>query len=231
MTDQEETERDVHPVATLLPWYLAGTLREEERRQVSDHLTECPACRGELQEITWLRGTVDAAYADLPGPSPGLFRRVIARIETEALHAADRRVPGAMETALRSFFAPRWAPVLAGGLIVSQFAILLWLLNVQVVGRQGAGGQEGTGIQRGPVLERSVPGLGTRLRVSFQPDATDRDIQRVLQAVNGRIVDGPLPAGFYLVELPITDPDLVAKLLKDLVSESRVVRVAEPAPP
>ena len=81
------------------------------------------------------------------------------------------------------------------------------------------------------MLERSVPGLGTRLRVSFQPDATDRDIQRLLKQINGRIVDGPLPAGFYLVELPVTDPDLVARLLKDLASESGIVRIAEPAPP
>ena len=79
--------------------------------------------------------------------------------------------------------------------------------------------------------ERSVPGLGTRLRMSFQPDATDRDIQRVLQEVNGRIVDGPSSTGFYMVELPVTDPDQVAKLLKDLASESGIVRVAEPAPP
>ena len=231
MTEQEETERDVHPVATLLPWYLAGTLREEERRQVSDHLGECPACRRELQEVTWLRGTVDAAYADLPGPSPGLFRRVMARIETEELHAAGRETPGAIETALRRLFAPRWAPVLAGGLIVGQFAILLSLLNVQVGGRQGAGGQDGTGLQRGPVLERSVPGLGTRLRVSFQPDATDQDIQRVLKEVNGRIVDGPSSSGSYMVELPVTDPGQVAKLLKDLASATGVVRAAEPASP
>ena len=231
MTEQEETERDVHPVATLLPWYLAGTLREEERRQVSDHLGTCPACRGELQEITWLRGAVHAAYAESPGPSPGLFRRVMARIEAEAVLAADGKAPSAMEIVLRSLFAPRWAPVLASGLIVGQFAILLWLLNVQIVGRQGAGGQEGTGIQRGPVLERSVPGLGTRLRVSFQPEATDREIQLVLKEVNGRIVDGPSPTGSYVVELPVTDPDLVAKLLKGLASESGVVRLTEPAPP
>ena len=231
MTEREDTEQDVHPAATLLPWYLAGKLREEERRHVSDHLAACPDCRGELEELTWHRGAVNAAYAELPGPSPGLFRRVMARIETEELDAARREAPGAIETALRRLFAPRWAPVLASGLIVGQFAILLWVLNVQVVGRQGAGGQEGTGIQRGPVLERSVPGLGTRIGVSFQPDATDRDIRRVLKEINGRIVDGPSPAGFYTVELPVTGSDQVAKLLKDLVSESRVVRGAEPAPP
>jgi hypothetical protein len=231
MTEREQAEQDVHPVATLLPWYMAGKLSEEEHRQVSDHLTGCPACRRELDEITWLRGAVGAAYAESPGPSPGLFRRVMAQIETEDLDAAGRRAPGAMKPGFRGLFAPRWWPVLASGLIIGQFAILLWLLHVQVVGQQGDGGQEGTGIQRGPVLERSVPGLGTRLQVSFQPDARDRDIQRVLKGVSGRIVDGPLPNGFYVVELPVTDPDLVGKLLQVLTSESGVVRVAESTAP
>ena len=95
MTEPEEKlGSDVHPAATLLPWYLNGTLREEERQEVAQHLRECQPCRTELDELSRLRQQVKAAYADLPGVSPQVFRSVMATIRSasscvcsEASHA------------------------------------------------------------------------------------------------------------------------------------------------
>lgn len=44
-----------HPTATLLPWYLTGTLKESERQAVDEHLASCADCRAELAHLTRLR--------------------------------------------------------------------------------------------------------------------------------------------------------------------------------
>lgn len=44
----------------LLPWYLNGTLPQEQTNQVEAHLKMCPKCQKELEEIKWLSSGVKA---------------------------------------------------------------------------------------------------------------------------------------------------------------------------
>ncbi len=50
------------PIRDLLPWYVNGTLRSNEARQVTAHLLECDSCRGELAEWMQLQLEVRHAY-------------------------------------------------------------------------------------------------------------------------------------------------------------------------
>jgi predicted anti-sigma-YlaC factor YlaD len=48
-------------IRDLLPWYVNGTLRPKEARQVATHLLECGACREELAE--WMRIQLEVRHA------------------------------------------------------------------------------------------------------------------------------------------------------------------------
>lgn len=229
MTEHERIEEEVHPVAMLLPWYQSGKLKEEEHRRVNEHLSRCPQCQRELEELTWLRAAVGTAYAEQPGPSPGLFGRVMERIEAEPKGRSakggsraggdwvDRLVMG-----VRSLYMPKWAPALASLLIIGQFALLLWTLQTQSV-TQPSRNEQGTA-GSGLVRERSVPPPASRIRVEFQPGATSAEIARLLEEVKGRIVDGPLPGGFFTIEIPLSGAANVAKVVDDLRTRTAVVR-------
>lgn len=56
---KEENFRECEDrVNELLPWYLNGTLSEDQARKVETHLKACPKCQKELEEIKWLSSGV-----------------------------------------------------------------------------------------------------------------------------------------------------------------------------
>jgi anti-sigma factor RsiW len=72
--------------------YVLGALEPAERRQVREHLADCPACAAEVAELEGLPALLDRVrpedlQAAPVAPSPDLFDRVLA-----AAAAEDRRV-------------------------------------------------------------------------------------------------------------------------------------------
>lgn len=77
----------------LLPWYLNGTLDENERREVREHLAGCPSCRQALED-TRLAWTVYDQHV----PSEAL----VALAWGEAPEGYDPDIAGILERHLRS---------------------------------------------------------------------------------------------------------------------------------
>lgn len=67
-----------HP-SELLPWYVNGTLEEDELREVEEHLRSCVACRREVEEWGELRRGVQQAA---PQPPPGGLERLMDELAT-----------------------------------------------------------------------------------------------------------------------------------------------------
>jgi putative zinc finger protein len=235
MTEPEEKlGSDVHPAATLLPWYLNGTLREEERQEVAQHLRECQPCRTELDDLSRLRQQVKAAYADLPGVSPQVFRSVMATIRQERRVQPERQRVFRWERAqssswldtldhwLRPMFGLRWVPVLASTLIIGQLALLLW-----VVGQEPVIAPHEIPSSTDGVVSRGIPTATARYRVAFQETAPEGKIRRVIHNIGGRIVDGPSADGFYTIEVPVSDQALLEKQLESLQRQADLIRSAE----
>ena len=54
------------PVAELIPWYVNGTLEEEKRKLVEEHLAECASCRARLDDArSFSRGMRSAPASEL----------------------------------------------------------------------------------------------------------------------------------------------------------------------
>jgi len=164
---------DKHP-EKLLPWYVNGTLTDEERRGLEEHLKGCEQCRKEVEYLKALRSQVKttsdvASYGEL-----GL-KRLLSDIEKEA------QTP-------RRFEFSRWQPALA---IAASLIIMLQSLFLYNYWQKS-----------GDITTLSGPvHKGVVLQVSFAPDASEAQIRKVLQSVEGSIIDGPGAIGIYRVRL------------------------------
>lgn len=235
MSDESKSPHSIHPAAALLPWYLAGTLEDDERRQVTQHLADCHSCQKELEEVRRLKEGVQDLYSALPGPSPNVLTRVRARIHQE--EAASQSVQqnasvsvwetwaASLDTWLRSLFAVRWVPAMAMAVIMAQTTALLWSLHLAPVGVD-----DGTGTITGPIVERDIP-MATvplpKIRLAFQETTPEQTIRSILINLDGRIIGGPSPEGVYLVEVRSADRQQLEQHLQRLRTQADVIRQVE----
>ena len=219
MVEPDTLDQPIHPEGALLPWYLNGTLREDERRQVEQHLSSCAACRAELDELTQLNVQLHEVYAAQSEPPSELQRAVFAKIKQEASTKRAKSVTGpthlkGLEEWFRSLFVPRWAPALVATLLVAQLGLLLWSMTRPTLSDQ--------------VTSRGLASPTVRLRVVFQETASERQIRSLVQGLRGRIVDGPTPDGVYIIEVPAGDQAAAQKKVDALRSQTETVRTVEP---
>ncbi|MCZ7627253.1 MAG: hypothetical protein M5R38_17160 [Candidatus Methylomirabilis sp.] len=106
-------------------------------------------------------------------------------------------------------------------MIVLQLAAIVGLLSLRVQGRQ-----EQFGTLSGPTMKPSGAAARLRFRVAFQERAPEHAVRALLQAIGGRIIDGPSAAGFYIVEVGSSAGDL-EKVLDTLRSRSDLIRFVE----
>lgn len=115
------TSADRHRrVADLLPAYALGTADPEERREVEEHLPECPECS---QDLGAWRRTADR-LAEVPppvAPPPHVRDDLLRRVGAETGATGSRR---------RGLFGPR-GRIVALAAAVAVLAVLGWSLFVQ----------------------------------------------------------------------------------------------------
>ena len=181
MSEREEIEM-------LLPWYVTGRLDAADTARVAAYLERHPDIRSQVPLVREeLRETVadnEAIRARLAS-AEAIFAGAASPME-RVLTWVSRTVGGAR----RLFIAPtpgavRWAAAAAAVIICLQAAVLGTLLT-----RDGS--TYGTA---------SRPGVGAAQRsvamIAFADDASATTIARFLGEHRLRIVDGPLPGGFY----------------------------------
>jgi anti-sigma factor RsiW len=228
-----------HDAALLLPWYINGTLAENEHRAVAAHLHECSTCRRELESIHEVRQQAHAVFAGSPVPAR-LHAEVMCRVKAQAPRrlqpgftpsrsaaapssrrpprpASSRTLLQSLVDALQSVRQPRWAAALAVLVIVVQAGALGWFaLNAR---------------PEPQVRSRSVESSPTRISIVFNPQATEAEIRAAMTALGGRIVDGPSEEGAYLVELPSLAPTVLSQRLREMRARPGLVERIENAAP
>ena len=229
MNEPEPIESTTHEQATLLPWYLADTLDDQEKRDVETHLSTCQTCQMELDEMKQARTALQAAVSDREGPSPAVFSQVMARIREEKASTQQATTPtpqeppslwSSIEDWFQSIFAVPWVPVLATVLIVGQAGVLLTHLSDQ------------SGSQRqGPIIERGIPqapapSKNTQIHVIFAEMATQGDIDSLLRRIHAQIIHGPGAQGAYTLEIPTQDPIQVQTILNTLLTQPAIINTA-----
>ncbi|MFP3939560.1 MAG: zf-HC2 domain-containing protein [Thermoanaerobaculia bacterium] len=195
----------------LLPWYVNGTLDEEELRGVEEHLELCGICREEVRY--WRECSRLLAEEDEVALSPDAG---LARLR-ERTSGSPRRAPAGRRRALapRRWLAGfRTTPRPARWAMAAQMAAIALLAGWLAATRPATSAPAETAAQdtapadgaRGAYrtladpAPQAVPAEGL-LRVVFGGETREREIRGALIAVGGRIVAGPSPTGVYTVRV------------------------------
>ena len=194
MTGHDEKRRHIEE---LLPFYLNGTLEDDERTEVEAALAEDETLRWELE---FLEGVQKDVRSREVGTSPGEFglARLMRDIESETREAPVGNV------VVGRFWKVAAAAVFA--LFVAQATVMVTSPGTIV---ELAGG--GAEVADGPTLA-----------VAFQPDATERDIRELLLELELEIVGGPSALGLYTVAIAgeAEPADVISDLTASAIVES-----------
>lgn len=182
----------------LLPWYVNGTLSEEEAAMVRRYVQDNEQAAVDIEVLRRVRDAVKSEQYGAPGEL-GL-RRLKAAIREDTGRAAGGRAPGRW-----------WRPALAAAvaLIVVQAGLLVdaW---------RGGDVYQPAGVG----TERAV------IQLRFEPGATEEAIRGLLNELEVEIVAGPSSVGVYRVA-PLGENGEPGRLVARLREAEHIVRFAE----
>lgn len=208
----------------LLPWYVNGTLNEQDQQWVAQYLREHPQAAGQLR---WTESLRERLHEDTPMVSDEIgLDKAMARI-----HALGRIAP-----ALPARRAPRSLSLVErvrdwfGGIGLTPAlgaALAVVLVQTLVIGSlldEPAGDTEIRAVP--PVLTES----GAFVKVNFRSDAKEADIRLLLMEVHGSLAAGPGQLGDYYVRVaPAQREKAVAQLAASQIVEAASVVDGLPA--
>jgi hypothetical protein len=175
----------------LLPWYVTGALDGKELAQVEQHLTECVECREDAE----IEKALASQVRTLPCDVERGWATLKARID------GGRPVP--RKTTLFSRRIPLWWAVAAQAAILAIVVPILIFAPARLY----------------RTVEAAPAGDSGNLIVVFRPDAPEAALRTILMRNQARIVDGPTPAGAYVLHL---DPGRRAAALARLKEDPDV---------
>ena len=193
----------------------------DEARRVDEQLQTCAQCRRDLEWEHGMRAET-SAWAD-PVPQGLDMDSALARLmpalgpqehavdENAAAPAGDAdaaRLPWWRTAAANQPSWLRWA-------VAAQWVLIVGLVALLVRPEQEPSAYHALG---------SGAAAGANLVVAFQPNTSEQDLRRILQAHNARVVDGPTVTDAYLITVPAAQR---MQALQALRAES-AVKLAEP---
>lgn len=187
----------------LLPWYVNGSLGEEEAGRLEEHVKVCATCREELEAIRRERELYRAVTEEVVVPST--LSRLLPELKGEG--GFWQRISSLVRSPLRW---PRPALVL----VVAEAVLIVALVAVLGFNPWGMG----EGLYRTLSGPQGALSEGPRLQILFREDAPEQLIRETLLQIGGRIVGGPTPMGVYTVELP---KETAKERLKEILSTLR----------
>ncbi len=192
----------------LLPWYVNGSLKDEEREAVEAYLAQSAEARDEVALLTALRQQVkDEKIENSPGELG------LQRLKRD-INRSDEQGRAPAETGKVISIASWWRPLAVAAClaVVIQAGVLVNL----------AGGPDGE-------VTIAEFAAAPDLQVTFAPTATEQEIREVLQSAGTVIVDGPSALGIYGLRLadPEGDKAAIEAALVKLQARGDVVTFAE----
>jgi hypothetical protein len=190
-------------LSELLPWYVNGTLKDEDREWVDRCLAADGDARAELQWYRGLQSSIAQSVSSIPSDL-GLAR-TLQRIRSDRPTLRDRirgRLGvvglGPLVALARPFVA-----IAAVCVIAVQSVVIYSLARHPQEDAQQIRASRAVPADEGPLL-----------RVNFAPDAKEADIRLLLSAVEGSLVGGPGQLGDYYVRVPAGTENAAASRLK-----------------
>jgi anti-sigma factor RsiW len=191
---RHHVSREHREVSALLPWYVNGSIGEQDRQRVDAHLSACADCRNDLaqEQRVYRAMTAETAVEYMPAAS---LKRLQARLD--GIGAAEANSPANAAADVRSAAAParrfmRWPGLMAASIAVMAVAFSLLAADRWLRLR-------GTPAQPNyyTVTTAAPRPQGEVIRAVFSPTITLVELQSILDEAQLRIVSGPTEAGVY----------------------------------
>lgn len=204
----------------VLPFFVNGTLRGQERAEVEAHLATCAECRAELATQTQVRDTIlreDVRQESAQTSFDQLWGRILedeAVVEGRAALAAAAKtttVPRAPASA-----AMKWlvAAVIVEGVGLAALSAMTWSQSTSAAPEY----------RTLSMPDAALP--GGQIRAVFSPDIKLGDLQGLLSTSKLSVVGGPTEAGVYTLALDDANGSVDSALAR--LRGNASVRFAEP---
>jgi hypothetical protein len=190
----------------LLPFYVNGTLGDEDRAWIDSYLREQPLTENELR---WLRAVQTTVQAEaVPASAEVGLDRVMQRIHGERKTAAPLKPQSLAGWLSRLLSPPVLKPMFAGAMaVVALQAVVISSLMTE---------RDDTSPTR-TVQPSSAVEHGAYVKVNFKPDAREADIRMLMIDVQASLASGPGQLGDYY--LRVQESQLAAVTARLGVSE------------
>lgn len=186
----------------LLPWLVNDSLQPDECGRVMQHAQSCVVCRRELEEMARIRDMIGVAADAVPIPELDM-RSINARIDALIEKQTRSRQ---IANAIREFFGEPWRMAFAVQTIV------LLTLGTMVFWPE----VEPQGFRTLTTNTEELPS-GHFVRVVFDADGPQSDVDRLVRSLGLVVIDGPSEHGVYTLGFanPVTagDRDTVVERL------------------
>ena len=181
-------------IPALLPWYVNGTIGEQDRQRVDAHLDLCPSCRADLarERLICRSMTVETAVEHMPAAS---LKRLQARLDGVTAPPADAAPQADAPTQVSAALPRRsaaWQAAMAASIAVAVVALSLLAADrwLQFRARTSVPSYY-------TVTTSAARAPGEVIRAVFSPTITLAELQAILDETQLRIVSGPTEAGVY----------------------------------
>jgi anti-sigma-K factor RskA len=221
MNDMPNDAIEPTEIETLLPWYVAGTLRRRDRQRVEAALRSDPELARRLELVREELAETIHFNETLGAPTPGVADRLMAAIDAEA--GTARKRPGVAAGWLTGFLANLSPRTLA---VATSFAALAIALQAVMIVEVFTKPPLGSVQQASLGAEQHH---GTFAMVRFAREASAAEITNFLQNYQAALVDGPTQGGLYRVRIAMTSlaKEEIGKII-DRMRHDHVVESAEP---
>jgi anti-sigma factor RsiW len=222
MSGIDEQLSEGEEIEMLLPWYVTGRLDAADTARVEAYLAQHPDMKRQLLLIAEEQSETIAGNEAIR-PRLASAEALLAQTATP-ISAVRSRLADLADWVRELFNAPtpgavRWAAVAAAVVICLQAAALGTLLT------RGDGGYQ---TASRPGIEA---GSGAVALIAFTDKASIADIARVLSENRLRVVDGPLPGGFFSVRFEDDATDSEQKRRFDaILARKDIVRAVMTSP-
>jgi len=188
--------REHEDLSALLPWYLNGSIDEQERQRVDAHLILCAGCRDDLvqEQRIYQAMTAETAVEYMPAAS---LKRLQARLDGVVIaespgQRADVRAyePAAQEK-------PGGRPMAWPGLMAASVAVMAVAISLLAADRWMQSRARAAAPDYYTVTTSAARAPGEVIRAVFSPTITLVELQAILDEAQLRIISGPTEAGVY----------------------------------
>ena len=190
MTEQISPEH----IEFLLPFYLNGTLSDDEKEAVEEALEQSVALREELAFLQQIQSDVKSYEPAQASPGELGLKRLQRQINSQANTAGNTT-------------KWRFVAIAASCLLVLQTTLIGLSPSTELY--LPAGGKPTT-----------IAVNKTIFRVAFDPMATEASIRSLLLDLDAQIIEGPSAIGLYVVSTEQTEEDALNSLQSHTIVES-----------